>query len=236
MTVSDRPKVGVGVLITSGSCVLLGKRIGAAGSGTWAPPGGHLEFGESWDECARREVFEETGLSVDNVRVGTALNVVDEPTGYHYVSVFMVAEAPPDAEVSRSVARNPGSICILTHSGPMSGQPVNAEPNKCEGWHWCEWSDLPSPLFKTLEQLRAIGFDPFRDPGFLLPGAEDGAAKRQRTSGGADAVVAAAEAGLRALCDAAGIDESHGVKHACAVLACCPGLSANTMCLSTVLG
>ena len=78
----QRPKVGVGVLIVSGSSVLLGKRRGSAGAGTWATPGGHLEFGESWAQCAVREVQEETGLTVTDVRLGMVLNVVDEPTGY----------------------------------------------------------------------------------------------------------------------------------------------------------
>ena len=177
------PKVGVGVLIFCGSSVLLGKRRGSAGAGTWATPGGHLEFGESWAQCAVREVHEETGLTVTDVRFGTVLNVIDEPTGYHYVTIFMVATADPaDAE------------------------PVNAEPDKCEGWHWCDWSaDLPAPLFKTLKTLRATGFDPLLSP--RSPGASD------------DAIVEAATEGLRALCDAAGIDESHGVKHARSVLA-----------------
>ena len=78
----QRPKVGVGVLVVSGSSVLLGKRRGSAGAGTWATPGGHLEFGESWAQCAVREVQEETGLTVTDVRLGMVLNVVDEPTGY----------------------------------------------------------------------------------------------------------------------------------------------------------
>ena len=201
----QRPKVGVGVLIVKGSSVLLGKRKGLAGAGTWATPGGHLEFGESWAQCAVREVHEETGLTVTDVRLGKVtlaasalllphpkpkpepdpnqvLNVIDEPTGYHYVTIFMVATVDPaDAE------------------------PVNTEPDKCEGWHWCDWNaDLPAPLFKTLKALRATGFDPLLLP--RSPGAAD------------DAIVEAAVEGLRAHCDAAGIDESHGLEHARRVL------------------
>lgn len=42
--------------------MLLGKRAGSHGDGTWAPAGGHLEFGESIEACARREVRQATGL------------------------------------------------------------------------------------------------------------------------------------------------------------------------------
>ncbi len=44
---NKRPKVGLGVLIFKDGKVLLGKRKGAHGEGTWCPPGGHLEFGET---------------------------------------------------------------------------------------------------------------------------------------------------------------------------------------------
>ena len=44
--------------------LLLGQRNMTHGSQTWGPPGGHLEFGESFEECAIREVKEETGLTV----------------------------------------------------------------------------------------------------------------------------------------------------------------------------
>lgn len=52
-------------------------------------PGGHLEFGESWEECARREILEETGLAVRDVRFLTATNDVFAAEKKHYVTIFM---------------------------------------------------------------------------------------------------------------------------------------------------
>ncbi|KAE8234562.1 hypothetical protein CF326_g398 [Tilletia indica] len=68
-TVSDAtqiPRVGVAVFVlnTHGH-VLIGKRKGSHGDNTIALPGGHLDLHESFEECAIRETFEETGIELD---------------------------------------------------------------------------------------------------------------------------------------------------------------------------
>lgn len=59
----ERPKVGVGVIVLKEKKLLLGQRKGSHSQGEWAPPGGHLEFGEEVAACAKRELLEETGLN-----------------------------------------------------------------------------------------------------------------------------------------------------------------------------
>jgi 8-oxo-dGTP diphosphatase len=130
-----RPRVGVGVIIVRDRKVLLGKRQGAHGAGTWALPGGHLEFGESVEDCARRETLEETGLHLTAIRSGPYTNDVMPAEGHHYVTVFVLAQA-------------------------SAGEARVLEPEKCDGWAWFTWAELPENLFLPLRNLLALGFVP----------------------------------------------------------------------------
>lgn len=126
--------VGVGVLILKEGKILLGKRKGSHGSGTWSLPGGHLEFGESFEECCKREVLEETNLKVNNLTKLSFTNDIFEKEGKHYVTLFFITE---DFE---------GDLKLM-------------EPDKCERWDWFDLKELPSPLFKPLENLILEGFN-----------------------------------------------------------------------------
>ncbi|KAI4313989.1 hypothetical protein L6164_026932 [Bauhinia variegata] len=134
------PRVAVVVYLLKGRSVLLGRRRSSMGDSTFALPGGHLEFGESFEECAVREVKEETGLDIEKLELLTVTNNVhlEQPKPCHYVTIFMRA-ALADAEA----------------------KPQNLEPNKCDGWDWYEWENLPKPLFGPLEKMVKSGFEPF---------------------------------------------------------------------------
>ena len=121
-------RVGVAVIILKNNLMLLGERIGSHGADTWATPGGHLEMGESIEACARREVYEETGLKLASVKKLGYTNDIFEEEGKHYITLFVLASIEDgEAEVK--------------------------EPNKCKQWQWCEMNDFPKPLFLPLVNL-----------------------------------------------------------------------------------
>jgi len=132
---SNLPQVGVGVLVVRDGLVLLGKRKSSHGAGTWAAPGGRLDFGETLEACALRELREETGLLASSVELGPYSNDVFHEAERHFLTVFVVARG-------------------------LSGTPRNLEPDKCEGWAWFEWESLPTPLFKPVQTLLSIGWRP----------------------------------------------------------------------------
>lgn len=86
------PSVGVGVIVRRGEEVLLVRRDGVHGAGTWSTPGGHLDPGETLEACAAREAREETGVEVEDVRFRAVTNDVFEEEGRHYLTVWMEAE------------------------------------------------------------------------------------------------------------------------------------------------
>ncbi len=130
-----RPAVGVAVLVIKDGKTLLGCRKGAHGTGTWAFPGGHLEFGESIETCAKREVLEETGLVVGNIRHQAFTNDIFVAENKHYATLFVRADY-------------------------VAGEVAVMEPDKCEQWAWFEWGDFPAPLFLSLANLLKQGFRP----------------------------------------------------------------------------
>jgi|SRR5690606_910525 len=117
----NQVKVGVGLLIFKDGKVLMGRRLNAHGGGEFCGPGGHLEFGESVEDCARRETKEEAGIEIDNLRKLCVTNMRGYK-GRHYIDIGVIADW-------------------------KSGEVQNLEPHKRDGWDWYDVDDLPEPLF-----------------------------------------------------------------------------------------
>lgn len=125
MDQGQQPKVGIGVMIIKDGKVLLGKRKGSHGAGEYAWPGGHMEYMESFEGCAKREIKEETGMEINNIRFLRLLNLKTYAPK-HYVDIGLMADWE-------------------------SGEPQVMEPHKVESWNWYEMDALPEPLFSTIE-------------------------------------------------------------------------------------
>lgn len=135
--------VGVGVMVMRDGKVLLGKRHedpGKAssllkGAGTWTMPGGKMDFGEGFEECAKREALEETGMKLEKVKVMCVNNDVVETA--HFVTI--------------------GLFC-----DEFEGEPEVREPEKITEWDWFELDNLPKPMYfpsmRVIENYRKNTF------------------------------------------------------------------------------
>jgi len=122
-----RPVAAVCSIITRGNLVLLGQRKGCVCDGAWAFPGGHLEGGESFEQCAARELAEETGMTARHVEYITTLNIVNYVENRHFVDIYMAVQ-------------------------PSPGEEPKITEDFCSEWLWCPISNLPSPLMPGTEK------------------------------------------------------------------------------------
>ena len=120
------PFAGVGCIVHRAGRFLLVRHH----DGRWGPPGGHLDFGESIEDCARRETLEETGVRVTNPEFVAVTNDLLAGGEKHYVTVWMRAEADETASITQEQAE----IAAVGWFAPDS---------------------LPAPLFPYFENLLA---------------------------------------------------------------------------------
>lgn len=128
--INDLAKVrlGIGVFVFRDGKFLMGQRQGSHGADSWSVPGGHLESGETWEETARREVLEETGVAINKIRFGAVTNDIFTTEQKHYVTIWMLSEY-------------------------LSGEPTIKEPDKFIQQDWFDFEHLPTPLFLPWQQL-----------------------------------------------------------------------------------
>ena len=131
------PRVGVGAITIKDGKVLLVKRGIEPSKGLWAIPGGTLKLGETLQECAAREILEETGITI---RVGDCVYVFDfiehdnkRKIKFHFVIVDFAADY-------------------------VSGKPQGADDALEARWlSSAELRDLPVAK-NTIAALSALGF------------------------------------------------------------------------------
>jgi len=123
-------KVGVGVVIRryfleSPPKVLIGKRKGSHGAGYWAFPGGHVED-DSFEECAKREVLEETGMKIKCIPV--------DNFGCDIFTTFDI------------LAKNKRYSTTYLLAEWIKEEAQNLESHKCEQWEWKTLNEIKEML------------------------------------------------------------------------------------------
>ncbi|MGC2310357.1 MAG: NUDIX domain-containing protein [Candidatus Babeliaceae bacterium] len=119
-------KIGCEVFLIKNNELLLGKRKNCYGEGTWALPGGHLEYGESLIACAQRELKEELGIEGLEFQLISTIDNIDERGHYLHMS-FLLKQ--------------------------FSGEIENREPHFCYEWKFFAFSNLPENIFKPHQKI-----------------------------------------------------------------------------------
>ena len=106
---NPRPILAASAAVFCGRDVLLVKRGQKLGLGLWSLPGGKVEFGESAEAAARREVMEETGLAIELKGLAGLFEIITDDIHYAIACYAALSEgaeprAASDAAEARFVA------------------------------------------------------------------------------------------------------------------------------------
>lgn len=95
-----------------------------------------MEWFETYEDTARREVLEEADLEIQNFRFITATNDIFQDEEKHYIT-------------------------IITAANWIEGEPKNMEPHKLVEWRWFKWGNqMPDNLFIPTANFMKLGIDP----------------------------------------------------------------------------
>ncbi|MBU0472289.1 MAG: NUDIX domain-containing protein [Nanoarchaeota archaeon] len=129
-----RVGAGFGVLILRDGKILLGHRhenpekadSALSGEGTWTMPGGKMDFGETIEGGAMREVMEETSIKLNSLKVICLHNNMTEKAQFLTVGLF---------------------------SDDFEGEPKVMEPDEITEWQWFDIDKLPTPMYFPSEKI-----------------------------------------------------------------------------------
>lgn len=87
-----KPKLVVGVLVRNKNKYLLVKEVLEGGKTWWIVPGGKVEFGETIEEAAKREILEETGIIAKELKFLCFKEALFPQYNYHTVIFFYLVQ------------------------------------------------------------------------------------------------------------------------------------------------
>jgi len=125
----QKPEVCVGVMIFKNGKVLIGRRKSTSshGKGEYSFPGGGLDYMESFEEGAKRETLEESGIKIKNIRFQCLINI-DIYKPKHIILITLTADW-------------------------VKGEPQTFPDERIGDWNWCDLNNLPEPLFYPTKLL-----------------------------------------------------------------------------------
>ncbi|MEK9201138.1 MAG: NUDIX domain-containing protein [Patescibacteria group bacterium] len=128
--VEKKKKVGAGfgVIVIKRGKILMGRRhpdpdkadSAFRSAGEWCLPGGKMEWGETFEQGAIREVKEETGITIKKPTVISVHNFKNQHA--HFMTVGLVAKI-------------------------TKGEPKVMEPDEITEWGWFDLKKLPFPRY-----------------------------------------------------------------------------------------
>lgn len=112
-------QVGIWVIVVNNWKILYWLRKSQHGEWSYSPPGGHLDYGETIEQCAIRELFEETWLVAkeEDVKLFCTMNEIWPNKEKHYVNIITIIKS-------------------------FSWEVINKEPEKLEKWEWMTWEEV----------------------------------------------------------------------------------------------
>lgn len=113
-------KIGAGAIIVKDGKTLMTKRKLKLGQGTYGTVGGHVEYGETPLEAAKREAMEELGIELGNFKFLCCTNLF--LNGQHYIDISFTADI-------------------------VGGEPAIRESDSIELVGWYDLDNLPQPMF-----------------------------------------------------------------------------------------
>ena len=125
---SEKPRVGLGIIIQNDEGQILVMKREGKHAPYWSIPGGSLELGETFEEGAKRELKEELDIDIEDPHVIAITNNLKtyEAEGVHFISIILF---------------------VKTYKGKLKIM----EPDRCTEIKWVDPHDLPQPHFDASE-------------------------------------------------------------------------------------